>query len=296
MKKNSIKTMTDGSVVSAFEKQLMLLQMKQVLPTKVIEDDILKSSKYKQIRSSISEVGIIEPLVVRVEGKSFILLDGHMRLEALKDLGINDVTCLIAKDDETFTYNKHINRIAPIQEHRMIIRAVKRGVPEEKIAKALNVDVKSIISKQKLLNGICQEVADTLKDKVVAVGMFPILRKMKHFRQIKAVSLMSDANVYTITYARALLAATPNEELTNPKKAKNIKGLNSGQISRMESEMASVEREYRLIEENYRPDVLNHAFATAYLKSLLSNVRVVRYLAKHHSEVLAEFQNIAQIE
>ena len=198
--------------------------------------------------------------------------------------------------NETFTYNKHINRIAPIQEHRMIIRAVKRGVPEEKIAKALNVDVKSIISKQKLLNGICQEVADTLKDKVVAVGMFPILRKMKHFRQIKAVSLMSDANVYTITYARALLAATPNEELTNPKKAKNIKGLNSGQISRMESEMASVEREYRLIEENYRPDVLNHAFATAYLKSLLSNVRVVRYLAKHHSEVLAEFQNIAQIE
>ena len=296
MKKNSIKTMTDGSVVSAFEKQLMQLQVKQVLPTKVIEDDILKSSKYKQIRSSIREVGIIEPLVVRVDSKSFILLDGHMRLEALKDLSINDVTCLIAKDDETFTYNKHINRIAPIQEHRMIIQAVKRGVPEEKIARALNMDVKSIISKQKLLNGICQEVADTLKDKVVAVGMFSILRKMKHFRQIKAISLMSDANVYTIPYARALLAATPNEQLTNPKKTKNIKGLNNRQISRMESEMASVEREYRLIEENYRPDVLNHTFAKGYLSSLLSNVRVVRYLAKHHSEVLTEFQNITQIE
>ncbi|PHR90580.1 MAG: chromosome partitioning protein ParB [Blastopirellula sp.] len=288
--------MTDGSVVSAFEKQLMQLQVKQVLPTKVIEDDILKSSKYKQIRSSIREVGIIEPLVVRVDSKSFILLDGHMRLEALKDLSINDVTCLIAKDDETFTYNKHINRIAPIQEHRMIIQAVKRGVPEEKIARALNMDVKSIISKQKLLNGICQEVADTLKDKVVAVGMFSILRKMKHFRQIKAISLMSDANVYTIPYARALLAATPNEQLTNPKKTKNIKGLNNRQISRMESEMASVEREYRLIEENYRPDVLNHTFAKGYLSSLLSNVRVVRYLAKHHSEVLTEFQNITQIE
>lgn len=296
MKKNNIKSMTDGSVVSAFEKQLMQLQVKQVLSTKVIEDDILKSSKYKQIRSSIREVGIIEPLVVRVDGKSYILLDGHMRLEALKDLSINDVTCLIAKDDETFTYNKHINRIAPIQEHRMIIQAVKRGVPEEKIARALNMDVKSIISKQKLLNGICQEVADTLKDKVVAIGMFPILRKMKHFRQIQAISLMSDANVYTIPYARALLAATPNEQLTNPKKAKNIKGLNSRQISRMESEMASVEREYRLIEENYRPDILNHTFAKGYLNSLLSNVRVVRYLAKHHGEVLAEFQNITQIE
>ena len=296
MKKNNIKTIIDGNVVSAFEDQLIQLQVKKVLPTKFIEADILESSKYRQIRSSIQEVGIIEPPVVRADGKSYILLDGHMRLEALNDLGINDVRCLIAKDDETFTYNKHINRIAPIQEHRMIIQAVKRGVPEEKIARALNMDVKSIISKQKLLNGICQEVADTLKDKVVAVGMFSILRKMKHFRQIQVISLMSDSNVYTIPYARALLAATPNGQLTNPKKAKNIKGLNSGQISRMENEMASVEREYRLIEENYRPDVLNHTFAKGYLNSLLSNVRVVRYLAKYHGEVLTEFQNITKIE
>ncbi len=296
MKKNNIKTIIDGNVVAAFEDQLIQLQVKKVLPTKFIEADILESSKYRQIRSSIQEVGIIEPPVVRADGKSFILIDGHMRLEALKDLGINDVRCLIAKDDETFTYNKHINRIAPIQEHRMIIQAVKRGVPEEKIARALNMDVKNIISKQKLLNGICQEVADTLKDKVVAVGMFPILRKMKHFRQIQVISLMSDSNVYTIPYARALLAATPNGQLTNPKKAKNIKGLNSGQISRMENEMASVEREYRLIEENYRPDVLNHTFAKGYLNSLLSNVRVVRFLAKYHGEVLTEFQNITKIE
>lgn len=296
MNEDNIKSVTDGSVVSAFEKQLIQLQVKEVLPTKVIEDDVLKSPIYKKIRSTIQEAGIIEPLVIRVDGKSFTLLDGHLRLEVLKDLGINYVTCLVAKDDETFTYNKHINRIAPIQEHRMIIQAIKRGVPEENIARALNMDVKSIISKQKLLNGICQEVAEALKDKVVSVGMFPILRKMKHFRQIQAISLMSDANVYTIPYARALLAATPNEQLTNPKIIKKITGLSNGQISRMESEMVSVEREYRLIEENYRPDVLNHTFAKGYLNSLLSNVRVVRYLAKHHREVLAEFQTITQIE
>lgn len=296
MKRNKITSMTDGSVFAAFEMQLLQLEVMQVLATKVIDDDILKSTKYKQIRSSIQEVGIIEPPVVRADGKSFILLDGHMRLKALKDLGIKEVKCLLATDDETFTYNKHINRIAPVQEHHMIRQAVKRGVPAEKIARALNLDVKSIIKKQNLLNGICQEVADILKDKVVAVGLFPILRKMTHFRQIQAISLMSDANAYTITYARALLEATPNEQLTNPKKAKNNKNPNNRQFSRMESEMASIDREYRLIEENYRPDVLNHTFTIGYLSSLLSNARVVRYLAKHHGEVLAEFQNITQIE
>lgn len=43
-------------------------------------------------------------------------------------------------------------------------------------------------------------------------------------------------------------------------------------------------------------DILNHTFTKRYLNSLLSNVRVVRYLAKHHGEVPAKFQNITQIE
>lgn len=39
--------------------------------------------------------------------------------------------CLASTDDEAFTYNKRISRLAPIQEHRMILKAIERGVPEE---------------------------------------------------------------------------------------------------------------------------------------------------------------------
>ena len=58
------------------------------------------------------------------------------------------MVCLISTEDEAFTYNKRINRLAIIQEHRMIIKAIERGVPEERIAKALNVDVASIKRKR----------------------------------------------------------------------------------------------------------------------------------------------------
>jgi hypothetical protein len=63
-----------------------------------------------------------------------MLLDGHVRIEVLKDLGIEHVECLVSTDDEAFTYNKRISRLAPIQEHRMILKAIERGVSEEKIA------------------------------------------------------------------------------------------------------------------------------------------------------------------
>ena len=71
----------------------------------------------------------------------YLLLDGHLRIEVLKDRGETEVVCLVSTDDEAFTYNKRVNRLAIIQEHRMILKAVERGVSGGRIAKALNVDV-----------------------------------------------------------------------------------------------------------------------------------------------------------
>lgn len=73
---------------------------------------------------------------------------------------------------------KRINRIATIQEHKMIRKAIERGVSEERIAKALNVDVSNIKLKQRLLDGICAEVVELLKDRHVAIQTFTELRNM----------------------------------------------------------------------------------------------------------------------
>ncbi len=297
-KDKQINALPDGGIAIGFDSDMVTLRIDQIVPIKVVANTLQKSSKYKQILSSIREVGVIEPPVVVPEGKSkerFILLDGHMRIEALKELGSDEVVCLISSDDEAFTYNKHVNRISPIQEHRMIRRAVERGVPEEKIAKALCLDVKSIVMKRKLLDGICPEASEMLKDKMVANGVFPILKRMKAYRQIDAITLMNDTGTYSVSYAKALLAATPKDQLVEPDKPKRIKGLDAEQMARMESEMASLQREYRLIEENYGTDVLNLTLAKGYLGSLLGNARVVRYLAQHHPEMLSEFQKITEI-
>lgn len=150
--------------------------------------------------------------------------------------------------------------------------------------------------KRNLIEGICPEVVDMLKDKIVPIQVFPILRKMKAMRQIEATTLMCDAQTYSVTYAKALLAATPKEQLLDPAKPKKIRGLDNDQMERMESEMLSLQREYKLIEENYGLDVLNLTLAKTYLTTLLGNVRIVRYLAQHQPEMLAQFQKIADMD
>ena len=131
--------------------------MEQIVPLKVISDVVRQSRKFKKILTSIQDVGVIEPPVVsrdRDLKNRLILLDGHLRLEALKVLKAEHVVCLISTGDEAFTYNRHISRISAIQEHRMIAKAVERGVSEEKIA--------NLLTNAKVLRYLAQNHAEIL--------------------------------------------------------------------------------------------------------------------------------------
>jgi len=286
------------SIKLGFDTKLIDLRLDQIVPLKLVTDTAHASPKYKQILTSIRAVGIIEPPVVTRDTAArnrYILLDGHLRLKALQELGEKEVTCLVSTDVESFTYNKHVNRLSAIQEHRMIAKAVKRGVSEEKIAEALCVDVAQIVRKRNLVEGICPEAIDLLKDKIMSGSVFPLIRRMKPVRQVEVAGLMNDTGTYTYSYAKVLFAATPQDQLVEPSQPKKVKGLDAGQMERMENEMANVQDEYRLIEESYGTDVLNLTIAKTYLLGLLGNARVVRYLAQHHAEILAQFQKVTEM-
>jgi hypothetical protein len=283
-------------VTMAFEPNSIRIKLLAILPVKQLPPTVKKTKKYRQIVASVREIGIIEsPIVARQPKKpsQFLLLDGHLRIEVLKDLGIDEVTCLVATDDEAFTYNKRINRLATIQEHKMILKAIERGVPEDRIAKALDINISSIRQKRKLLDGICHEVVELLKNMHCPVSTFQSLRKMKPMRQVEVVELMIAMNNFSVTYSRALLAATPQDQLFDADKPKNFKGVSPEQIEKMEIEMANLQREMKLIEDSYGPDHLNLVLARGYLVSILSNTKVERYLNNNHGEILGEFRKIS---
>jgi len=294
-----LQDLPQTQIKAGFKDTTIILELEQIAFVKIITPSMLKSHKYLQILASIRSIGIIEPPIVTRDAKNknrFILLDGHLRIEALKELGEANVTCLVSTDDEAFTYNKYINRLSTVQEHKMILRAIERGVSEKKIAESLNLDVKNIIAKRDLLKGICAEAADLLKDRIVPNETFQVLKRMKDLRQIEAVTLMNDADTYSKNYARALLAATPKNQLVDPDKPKNIKGLDAEQMARMESEMDSLQREYQLIVETFGKDVLDLTIMKSWLVGLLKNTKIEKYLARQHAEFLTQFQKIAEME
>lgn len=279
-----------------FEPATVTLDLDVIQPLRLVTVGEKATPKFGQILSSVREIGLVEaPVVTRDKdalGK-YLLLDGHMRVEALRMLGTARVDCLVATEDEAFTYNKRISRISIVQEHRMILKAIERGVPEERIAQVFNVNVAHIRLKRRLLKGICPEAIELLTDKFVPMSTFAELRKMVAVRQVEAAQLMIAMNKFSFNYAKSLVGATPQSQLVDSSQPKKVIGLSDAQMALMEQESASLDREFRLIEESYGVDNLNLVVATRYVGRLLGNVRIVRYLAQHCPELLAEFQKIS---
>jgi RepB plasmid partitioning protein/ParB-like nuclease domain len=283
----------------AFDPSIIRVAHVDILPLRMVRPTVKASKKYAQIAASVRELGIIEPPVVArqrgIDGK-YLLLDGHLRLEALKDAGETEVDCLLSTDDEAVTYNRRVSRIAIVQEHKMVMKAIERGVPEQRIAKVLDINMASLRAKVRLFNGICPEVIDMLKDKHIHMNAISILRRMLPLRQIEAVELMVAMNRYAASYAQSLLAATPQTQLVEPSKPKSIKGLTEKQMLLMQRESANLDRQFKLIEQTYGHDHLDLVLVNGYVVRLLANARVVKFLAQHYAEIFAEFRKIVDVK
>lgn len=286
------------AVVQAFDSDCIVLAIESILPVKAMEKTVKSSHKYRQIAASIREIGLVEPPVVIRDARDanlYLLLDGHIRIEALRDLGQLEVECLVSTDDEAFTYNKRISRLSPVQEQRMIAKAIERNVSKEKIARALNINVRSLSRKVQLLDGICSEAISLLKDKICPMAVFDVLRKMSPLRQVEAAELLINANNFSVSYASAILAGTPQAQLASAQTPKRLKGMTAEAIARMERELSRLQEAISSIQDSYGQDHLHLTVVKGYLRKLITNDRVARYLAQHQPELLIEFQKIAEM-
>jgi len=237
-----------------FEMQRMRLALADILPVRQVKDPQINIKRYRTIRASIKEVGLIEPLMVfphRAGPGKYLLLDGHLRYFVLKELGHTEAECLVSREDESFTYNARVNRLNPIAEHKMIMKAVNSGVEPERIAAALNLTVQDVKASMTLLDGIHADAADSLKDKAVSPKAIRLLREVTAVRQIEIVEFMVSANNFTAGYAEALVLGTPKDQLVNPEEPKKKKGLSREEIAKMEEEMETLERDIKAVDQAY---------------------------------------------
>lgn len=278
-----------------FIPETKLIPIERLLPSRKVEATLAKSPKFQQIRASIIEIGMIEPITISPleDGKQFWILDGHLRLEALKQLEYTEALCCVATDNEFYTYNNRINRLSSIQEHHMLRRAIERGVTPERLARALSLDISHIRKKVNLLTGLCDEAIKLLGDRNFSADVPRMLRRMKPTRQIECVELMIAANSLTFPYIKALLAATHDRDLVASRVKRKSAGVTKEQMARMEKELANVQGRYKLVEGTYSQDVLTLVTLKGYVSKLLGNQRIAKFIRGKLPEAFVELEALS---
>src|SRR3546814_10930370 len=74
------------------------------------------------------------------------------------------------------------------------------------LARALNVNISSIRNKRRLLDGICEEVAKLLQDRMVPLNTFRELRKLRPMRQIEVAETMIAMHRFSWPYDKSMIA------------------------------------------------------------------------------------------
>jgi hypothetical protein len=279
-----------------FKMQKIRIPLSEILPIRQIIDPEKKITRYRAIVTSIKDAGLIEPLVVFKKNRLFLLMDGHLRHAALLELGETEADCILSTDDESFTYNARVSRITSIQEHVMIAKAVKSGVSPERIAASLNLQLAYVHSVINLLQGIHRDAVEILKEKPITHKAVALLKRVKGSRQIEMAELMTSANNFSAAYIQALIMGTPQDQMIRPDKPKVNTKLTLQEQARMEHEMAMLERDFKASEDDYGKNMLNLTFVRGYIKKLLGNAKVTRFLASRHPDVFTEFESVSRIE
>jgi uncharacterized protein (UPF0335 family) len=264
-----------------------------------ITEDQKKANRYETILTSLKVVGLVEPLVVfpqKGQSGKYILVNWHMRYYAMRELEMTSADCIIANDDECFTYNARTSRLPAIQEHKMISRAVKNGASLERIAAALNMSPRLVYASINLVNGINDEAVELLKDKPISPQALRMMKKVTGERQIEIARMMVEANNYYAGYVEGMVLGTRKEDLAQVDMPKKKKGMTAEAIAKMEQEMETLEKGMKAITENYKENMFSLQTAHTYIKALMKNIRVAKYLKAKHAEINAEFENMTAAE
>ena len=174
----------------------------------------------------------------------------------------------------------------------MILKALSNGVSEQDISVSLSVDVETIRRKRSMLDGICKEVVELLTNRRVAVQTYGILRKMKPIGQIQAAERMIHANAYSTRMAKALLTITKPELLVTPEKVSRSSPGSGAKLEVLQQESEALLIDLKKVEESYATQALDLTLGLGYVERLLASPRVAKYLAKHHEELLNEFNKL----
>jgi len=155
------------------EKELNYIPVSKIKPSLYQPRLKMDNKELEELKASIKEQGLIQPILVRKAGEEYEVVAGHRRFHASKSLGMKELPAIVKDltDQETFLYAlvENIQRkdLNPIEEAQAYKRFYEEfGLTYEAIAGMVGKDKTSVSNTLRLLR-LPPEIQDALKQDLI---------------------------------------------------------------------------------------------------------------------------------
>jgi ParB/RepB/Spo0J family partition protein len=262
-----------------------------VIQLRPLRDRAVTKREYERILASIKSVGLIEPLVVFPEKGDYLILDGVQRYRALVELGVEIAPCIMGKQREAFTSNRMVNRVSPVQEHRMIEKALGE-VDQDAIAAALGISSLDHRLKKTLLKQLHSEVAAAYDAGKITRACAREFTHVKPQRQKEILRAMESYKDYSTTFVRTLVVKTPAHQRESRGRKHNPWNKATQRKNDLLKKLTEAEQKHDFYSQLYKQYTVDLLRLAIYARSLITNTRLREYLDKHHSAIVSRFETI----
>ena len=256
-----------------------------------LRDRKITKREHDRIIASIKTVGLIEPLVIFPEGADYVILDGAQCYRALVELGVDVVPCILGKQREAFTGNRMVNRVSPVQEHRMIEKSLGE-VDEAAIAAALGISNLGHRLKKTLLKQLHPEVASAFDAGKINRVCAKEFTHVKPPRQKEILQQMEAVEDYTTTFVRTLVLKTPPAQRESRGRKHNPWDKTTQKKNDLLKKLADAEQKHDFYSQLYKQYTVDLLRLAIYARSLLTNARLREHLNQHYPEIVTRFESI----
>ena len=247
---------------------------------------------HRRLTASIKDQGLIEPIIVYPEDGRYVILDGLLRYRILLELGVGVVPCIVHNQKESFTANRMVNRLSPVQENRMIEKALTE-LDEKMIAKALGVTHISFRENKSLLEQLHPEVTILLDKSILSQSCAKDITYVTKSRQAQIARAMHKHDDFSAAFARTLILKTPAKQRACKRRTKHTPwNLSLKKKESLLEKLQKTEKKYDFYSRLYRNYSSDMMKLVIYVRSLITNETVHEYLKEHHPEILQQYTEI----
>lgn len=262
-----------------------------VIQLRPLRERKVTKREYERIVASIKAVGLIEPLVVFPENGDYLILDGVQRYRALVELGVTTAPCIMGKQREAFTSNRMVNRVSPVQENRMIEKAMDE-VEESAIASALGISSLGHRLKKTLLKQLHSEVAAAYDAGKITRACAREFTHVKPARQKEILRAMEGYKDFSTSFARTQVVKTPAPQRENRGRKHNPWDKRTQRKQDLLKKLTDAEQKHDFYSQLYKQYTIDLLRLAIFARSLLTNTRLREYLDEHHGDIVIRFETI----